>query len=228
VVGEYVYSSAYDQGEGWTRVDIGTGVTTSVTFPNLYPYTGAGAPAPSLRVHAAGNALNPRTVQIKLNGTQVADITMDFFDYIKANIPVTVADISSGSATVDIKNNCLTPNDRMVIAKTELTYARQFHFGNLNNFAFDLPASATAKYLEISGFSFGTFNPILYDLTNGKRYVGDISVFPYVRVVVEPSATTRKMVMVSQDPAYPLAISTMQPERPLDLGSAETDDGDDR
>ena len=49
-VGTNVYSSAYDLGESWTTGDIGTNVTRTETFSNLYPYTGIGAPASTLKI----------------------------------------------------------------------------------------------------------------------------------------------------------------------------------
>lgn len=44
VVGENVYSSAYDKGEGYTSSDIGKNVTRTEILANLNVYTGAGAP----------------------------------------------------------------------------------------------------------------------------------------------------------------------------------------
>ena len=141
VVGEYVYSSSYDQGEGWTSNDLGTGVTRPENLSNLYPYTGAGAPAPLIKVNATGNALNPRQFEIKINGTVLSTQTMDFFDYKKVQAAFSASLIGGGAANVEIKNLCTLPNDRMSIAQTELVYARQFDFGGANNFSFELPAN---------------------------------------------------------------------------------------
>lgn len=210
VVGEYVYSSAYDQGEGWTSTDVGTNVTKTETLPNLNPYTGPGAPAPVLKTSVVGNALNPRQFEVKLNGAQILLQTLNFFDFIRAEVPLTVAQISSGTATIDIKNLSLTANDRMVIAKTEIQYARQFNFGGADNFSFELPANASGNYLEITGFSFGAISPVLYDITNGKRYVCDIGSAPLVKVALEPSAVTRKLLLVSQAPAFPRDVAALE------------------
>lgn len=213
VVGEYVYSSAYDQGEGWTSTDIGTGVTRTIPLPYLSTYTGPGAPQPILYVNASGSALNPRDFSVKVNGNQVASQTMDFFDYVKTTIPIAVSDISSGSATIDIKNNCAAANDRMVVAKAEITYARTFNFapGDVStNLYFDLPANLSGNYLEITGFGYGSGNPIVYDFTNGKRYVCDISNPAIVKVQLEPSSTARKLLLTSQDPAVVKSVTSLQ------------------
>ena len=205
-----IYSSAYDPGEGWSSVDIGTGGTRTETFANLNPYTGAGAPTPSLKVNVSGNTQNPRQVEIKVNGTQVALQTMDFYDYAKTNNPVPVGLINTGTAIIEVINRCLAPLDRIAIGKTELIYARQFNFGGADNFMFELPASAAGNYLEISGFNYGAVSPVLYDFTNGKRYVADITNGPMVKVVLQPSSVTRRMILVSQAPSFPIAVTSLQ------------------
>ncbi len=197
VVGEYVYSSSYDQGEGWTSNDIGTGSTTAENFANLFPYSGAGAPAPVLKINASGNALNPRQFEIKVNSTLVSTETMDFFDYKKAQVSFATGLISSGAANVEVKNITTLPNDRMVIGKTELLYARQFNFGGANIFSFELAANTSGNYLEISGFNHGGTGPVLYDMTNGKRYIGDVSNPSLVKVALEPSSVSRKLLLMN-------------------------------
>ncbi|MBK9937279.1 MAG: hypothetical protein IPP02_02600 [Chitinophagaceae bacterium] len=211
VVGEYVYSSAYDQGEGWTSSDIGTNAVRIIPYLNLNPYTGAGAPNPVLKINATGNALNPRTLEIKANGNIVSNINLDFFDYIKAEVPISQAVVNTGNVNIEATNRCLTsPSDRMVIAQTELVYARVFNFGGADKFEFTLPANATGNYLEISGFNHNGVSPVLYDFANGKRYVCDITNPLLVKVVLEPSATQRKLLLVSQHASVPLAVTTFQ------------------
>ncbi|MBK6938239.1 MAG: hypothetical protein IPH18_16265 [Chitinophagaceae bacterium] len=211
VVGEYVYSSAYDQGEGFTTNDMYNATTRSETFANLYPYVGSGAPVPVLRVNASGNALNPRQFGVKVNGSLVATETMDFFDYKKAVIPLSAASVSSGSAVIEVTNLCTTANDRMVIAKEELTYPRTFNFCGAESFQFKLPANVSGNYLEIEGFNFGGVTaPVFYDITNGKRYVVDISGAPILKVVLTPSSSERKLLLVSQASSFPKQIISLQ------------------
>lgn len=219
IVGDYVFSSQYENGEGFTSNDLTANVVRTENFTSLFPYTGSGAPAPSLKVHAAGYALNPRVVEIKLNGTVIANQTMDFFDYVKVSYPLSIASISSGSAQVEIKNTNTT-SDRMVIAQTELTYPRLFNFGGANNFSFELPANAAGNYLEITGFNYGSVSPVLYDLTNGKRYVADISNAPMVRVALEPSSTARKLLLVTQESSYPVSVTGFQQRNFINYSTA--------
>ena len=144
VVGDYVYSSNYDSGEGWTTNDIGTGVTRDDLQSNLFVYTGSGSPNAFIIFNACGNAINTRKVLVKVNGDTVIYRAMDYFDYIKDTVPVPLSLISSGSALIQMKNTCITPNDRMVVGKNQLFYPRQFNFGGTSNFRFSLLASPSA------------------------------------------------------------------------------------
>ena len=196
-VGSTIYSSAYDQGEGYTSNDIGTGQTLNDPGrTNLGAYTGADAPSAIYKFNAAGNAQNPRQLEIKLNGNVIASQPMDFFDYVKLNIPIPVSAISAG-AYFEYKNAGTEPNDQMVFAYSELLYPKQFNFDNSKNFYFELPANTNGNYLEITNFNHGGVPPVLYDYTNGKRYVADITNPAIIKIALLPSSTDRKLGLVS-------------------------------
>ena len=220
VVGEYVYSSAYDMGEGWTSGDMPNGFTISTLFEGLRPYTGGGAPAPHIKVNATGNALNPRQYEVKLAGNSMGLSTMDFFDYFRSDFAAPNGAVNAESMVVEVTNRCTIANDRMAVASIELVYPHRFDFVGSNNFEFTLPASATGNYLEISNFVFGAANPVFYDITNGKRYVGDLGNPSFVRVVLEPSATERRIVLVSQHTNYPVNVTSLQPRNFINYGLA--------
>ena len=81
VIGEYVYSSSYDVGEGYSSLDIYPSSPLTINHTNLYPYTSG--PDASLYVAGSGNALNSRTLRVKVNNTQFIDQQMDFFSDLK-------------------------------------------------------------------------------------------------------------------------------------------------
>jgi len=198
-VGEYLYSSSYDKAEGWSSSDIGTGATQSTSLNNLFVYTGNGAPGARFNIAVSGNAIHPRTYKAVINSDSVLGNNVDYFNYTRDTGTVNLSTIASGTANVLVTNQCVNPNDRMVVHYYELTYPRQFNFGGANTFEFTMPASAQGNYLEISGFNYGSGTPVLYDMTNGQRYVADVSNPSLVRVVLQPSSTTRKLVLVNQD-----------------------------
>jgi Peptidase family C25 len=217
VVGSNVYSSAYDVGEGYTSGSIYTGGSRSVQQANLNVYTGPGAPEATFKINAEGTALNPRQIIVKLNGDTILNQAMDFFDYVKATAPVTLAQISSGTANYQIINGCTQPNDHMVVAKNELVYPRQFNFGNARNFYFELPANSNGNYLEISNFNYNGVAPVLIDLTNDTRYIADISDPSLVKIALLPSLNDRKLVLVSQDAGNIAAVTSFKQRNFVDF-----------
>jgi hypothetical protein len=196
---QYLYSSSYDKGEGWSSNDF-TGTHNS-TLNDLETFdTG---PAASFNIAVSGNAVSTRAYTVKINNDSITGGLVDFFNYARSSGTFPASLLSSNTANVQVINT----GDRMVIHKYEITYPRKFSFGNSSNFEFKLPASA-GNYLEISNFNFGSTAPVLYDLTNGQRYVADISAAPLVKIVLQPSASERKLVLVNEESANVNSIPT--------------------
>ncbi len=212
VVGEYVYSSSYDMGEGWTSNDIAVGAGNALsnvfTDINLFP----SGPAATFRFAASGNALNGRKVRVKFFNTVIVDTAMDYFEYLKktvTNIPIATF-TSPDFLTVSVENVSSTSTDRMVVSFLEIKYPSKFNFNNQKSFYFEMPATATGNYLVIDNFNYGSVAPILLDLITGSRYTADISVPGKVRIVLPASAASlRKFVLLSQDAANVTAVTAL-------------------
>ncbi|MBN8783830.1 MAG: hypothetical protein ABS85_06775 [Sphingobacteriales bacterium SCN 48-20] len=214
---EYTYSSSYDEGEGWVSDDIPRDGTLTFSDNNLAVYTGAGAPDGTVRINAAGNAENPRRLVLKLNGSTVIDQHIDFFSAQKFSATFPVSLISGNSASLVITNATepvlppATPlPDRLDIAMMEVNYPRLFNFGGANtSFNFSLPANPSGNYLEITNFVF-TGIPVLYDITNGRRYEGNTAVAGTIRFFLQPSSTARELVLMNTAPANIRNITSFQ------------------
>lgn len=209
LVGSYAYSSAYDAGEGFTSGDIAAGQYRNEQFNNLFAYTGVGAPAGNLKVNLAGNAPNARSIDVQLDNTSYVSQSLDHFSTVSIASAIPVSAFSSGGVAVKVANTGTASNDRLVIAKIELSYARKFDFGNSNQFLFELAPNLNGNYLEINGFNHGGSAPVIYDLTNGKRYLGDISNASLVKVLLQPSTVKRKLLIVSTS-VSPIIITALQ------------------
>ncbi|MGC4036761.1 MAG: C25 family cysteine peptidase [Chitinophagaceae bacterium] len=207
-VGEYVYSASYDIGEGWTSPNVGPVGSLNYTFSNLHVYSGG--PDPSLRVNVSGNAINPRSIRVKVNGDSTLGQEVDYFDYAKMTGTFPIGKLSSDAAAIEMANICNVTTDRMVVHKVELTYPRQFNFDNLTNFKFTLSASSTGNYLEISNFQYGSTAPVLYDLTNGTSYIADITNPALIKIALLPSATDRQLLLVSRDVSTIKTVTSLQ------------------
>ncbi len=193
----YTYSASYDMAEGWSSGDIPNNGYRAFSATSLFPYTAAGAPVPLLKVNAAGNAINARYFRVTVNLDSVAKVDVNYYDYVRATIPLTIAQLSSGSVYIELTNRS-TGVDRLVFNQCELSYARIFNFGGASSFPFELPANPSGNYLEIANFG-GAGTPVLIDITNNQRYVVDASNPALLKVVLQPSATPRKLVLISSN-----------------------------
>ncbi len=221
---EYVYSSSYDQGEMWASKDIYPASPVSVNLTNLH--AAATGPAAAFSISMAGNANNTRDYNVQLNNTQIISGKINYFEArIDNNLSVPVSLLSSGNAAVKITNAGTNVNDRIVSGFIELNYPHLFDFDNQSSFAFSLPASNISKYLEITNFNAGGAAPVLYDLTNLRRYVADISVAGKIRFVVLPSANTANLVLVSQNATAMTAVIAFQQRSFIDY-HASANQGD--
>jgi hypothetical protein len=225
-VGDNLYSSSYDKGEGWASADIVTTFSTacvptygknSIIFSNLNVYKGASAPAPKFKIAVSGNQINQRSFYAKINSDSIISNAVDFFNYTVDSTNFSINTLNGLLDTVSVYNystvfvtGC-TPTDRMVVHKYEITYPRNFNFNGQSSFEFTLNANAAGNYLQITNFNYGSSVPVLYDLTNGKRYLADLNSAPTLKFVLDPSSTSRNLVLVNEDAGNINSITSLQP-----------------
>ena len=219
--GEYVYSSSYDMGEMWSSADIYPSAPAITTFNNLF--VASTGPAASLSVAMAGSSLSgspnqtpsrDRKYTVAINNSIVIDTILNQFDArVSYNPAVSLSLLSSNAANVSISNSSVpssvNPNDRVVCTFVELKYPRLFNFNNQENFAFKLSSSIANRYLEIANFKTNGSTPVLYDITNKRRYVADVSA-GILRFVLLPSSTETNFVLVSQSISNVNAVTNFQ------------------
>ena len=209
VVGEYVYSSSYDQGEFWSTGDIAPAGPRINSQTDLAVF--AGGPNATIRFGAAGNAPNFRSVKVSVNGSLLRESQMDLFGDTVTQTSFPVSLISSNTANVQFSNSSATATDRMVVSFYEITYPRQFNFAGNRQFVFELNASSKGYYLEITNFNAGTQQPVLYDLTNQERYTAQVA-GTTIRFALPGATVKRKLVLVSEDPSNIKNITTLVPK----------------
>jgi hypothetical protein len=206
-VGEYIYSASYDPGEGWGSAWISPGTDLVKDFTDLYVSSTAPQNSLSVRVNAVGDAPNNRNLKIKLFQTDITvapygnDIAMNNFDYQRAsidNLPLSLLQ-NNNHLQVSVNGSSSNNFDRIVVASIGITYPSVFNFANKSVFDFELTANSNGNYLVIDNFNYGAQAPILLDLTNGFRYIGEIISTPgKVKFVLPPSATSRKYILINQ------------------------------
>ncbi len=214
VLEQYIYSSSYDVGEFWSS-DFATQPIPSVpgspvtdNLNNLYVY--AGGPNGNFKFGAAGCSDTIRNIQVKLNNTIIKDTVLNNFSDIVTNIPVPAGSLNTASTPVEFinKSQAVTYSDRLVISFYELTYPRQFNFGGLPDFSFQLPANGAGYFLKITNFNPGGTVPVLYDQTNGQRFLA-IAAGGVFTFALPGSGVPRNLVLVSEDPSNIHSINSL-------------------
>jgi hypothetical protein len=207
---EYVYSSAFDIGEGWSSGDINSCCALSNVIPNINKYTGGPTNNVMFTVSAFGNhPLFTRNLGARLNGTAVLPAVnpMPYFSYHKdtaRNLPLSILNSNTFiSVSIKQENSQNPTSDRIVVPCFSVTYPATFNFNAEKNFYFELAASASGNYLVINNFNNNGLQPVLYDMNNGRRYLGDIGTAGQVKFALPASAdAVRKFRLMSQDANY--------------------------
>ncbi len=180
---EEIYSSCYDQSEGWTSNDIeGTSVLQYV-FSGIHPYISSSPATFQLYVSLGGNTPNTtKSISVTITSNNISignNIALTAFatkkDFLFQNIPISLLQ-NSADLLVSLQNNTSNSIDRFVVAALGLKYPSLFDGNNATFFDFELPASIiNTRYLSIQNFNNGTQPAILYDTTNGYRYVSQLN-----------------------------------------------------
>ena len=197
VVGTNVFSSSYDNGEGYISAGFGPGAVFSQTLSNLF--LDNKGPDVNFKYTAQGRRLNVRNISVSVNNTLIETREMNYFNSINDSLYIKIPNalIASGSAKIDFRNLSPESSDRMALGMVELIYPRIFNFGGQTSFEFQLPANADGNKLVIKNFNAEGVLPVLYDLTNGYRLMAQIDVSGDLVVVLPPSAVNRKLVLAS-------------------------------
>jgi hypothetical protein len=227
-LGESVYSSAYDKGEGWASGDIATCCALSKSFTGINKYIAGPANSVMFTVSAYGNRWYTRDLGAKINGTSVlpSPNPMPFMDsYHKdtvRNLPLSLIASPIGfNISIKGENSSNPGSDAITVAAVSITYPATFNFNNEKNFYFELAPSATGNYLVISNFNNNGAEPILYDYTSGRRYFGDLSTPGQIKFVLAPSSEpVRKFNLMSQDPSNISNITTVKAKTFLNFSNA--------
>jgi len=170
----------------------------SVLLTCAQPYLDPAAPDALLKTTVVGRSyLATHNLKLLVNQTQVADTTYSKFDFIRLNRAVPMS-LISGSNTFSLRYQpSVNPADRFGIVRVELSYPATFDAGNQSSFAFELSASATPRYLEISNFNRGNLKPLLYNLSEGTMQVGDTTMAGVVRFKLPASVSSSNFVLQS-------------------------------
>lgn len=192
-----LFSSQFDQGEGYIVQGYASNTVASVTIstPDFYY-----SPSLTARLNCAVVAQARDSVhklRVGFNGLERATATYGITDATQISFDVAASGLSA-SNTLTFTHSLTGLSDVFGYGYWSMDYPHNWNFSAKDFARFRLPASGSNQYIEVLGFDYGSMAPVLFDLTNTKSYLGDISVAGKVRFYLDPSLTESEMVLWSQ------------------------------
>ena len=210
---EYVYSSTYDEGEGWGSGTIAPNFDLYSQYKDLNVYLGGPANGLTVNVNAVGVSPHARNLRIKLGNNILYNSPLPNFASVKVTLPNLPTNYISSTANFYVGSISSIATARLVVGYIGLTFPATFNFNSKKDFEFETVASATGNYLVIDNFNYGTLPPILFDVTDNKRYIGEIASSPgKVKFLLPPSSVNKKMLLLNQEVASVKILTQLTPK----------------
>ncbi|HYK46513.1 MAG TPA: C25 family cysteine peptidase [Parafilimonas sp.] len=208
--------SSFDEGEGYSSHEI-----NSYLQPFAPLFADTVGTSVTLRVNMLGYRFNSRNVKMFLNGDSVGQVSMPFFASAKSVITgIPASKLIHDSANIRIQDVSF-PGDVIRLAQIEFSYQRKFNFGNDSSFEFYVKGSGNGRYLKIVNFNAGTGGaPILYDLTNNKRYVANTDVADTLRFLLDPSFPQYHLLLVRANGSTAKNVTSFESKTYTDYSQA--------
>jgi hypothetical protein len=208
-----VSSSDYGITEGFSNAFANV-QTVTLTPANLY----AGGPNAQLYIRYGSN-IGLHQQLITLNDQPLITDEFDDFQVRQLNFEIPNANLT---ASMSLKFQGLASNtDRSRIANVILRYPATYNFNNQKYFAFELPASAVTRYLEIENFSITGGTPVFYDLTNRTRLTATVE-NNLVKIALPPSGEPVQLVLFN-DGTGPKTVSALSSINFIDYSALDAE-----
>ncbi len=199
-----LYLSSFERGEGFTSRAVrpnNCGCSTK-ELPQIFSSLMADTISTtcSVAMTMVGNAQNERNVKIFFNGDSIANVKMNFYSTAFPHFSnLSAARIINDQVTILTRDSCTEYNDEIRVGQIELSYKRKFNCGNASIFEFALEPSPTGRLIKMVNFNGGISPPVLYDLTNKKRYTALNTSADTLRFLTEPSMVAYQLVLARGD-----------------------------
>ncbi len=219
ISGNLIRSANWDLGEGYVSGRFDSLRTIEYNFSDLRAFMNG----PDMEIEYASAGINfvaMHRTYLKLNNNLFDSLDVPYYEARAkkiSNIPIEGNILNN---TVNLKFNSPTPNDANYVMKMLLTYPRQFYNLSQVPLIVNLPANPSGNHIRMAGLPNGATQPVLYDLTNEKRYVGitkpDSSLF-----AIDGSITERTLVIGTQVTTHTRSVNNFKTIQFTDFSKPE-------
>jgi len=196
-LGLNLYSSSFESGEGWSSREISP--STPLTEKLSVLRVATSGPDAVLTVTASGNALNARTLRLRVNAAEVFSRSMDQLSQSTFQVALPLTRLAGPVLELEVQNGSMVQSDRMVVHRMRLKYPRALVLAGEKSLRFTLPAAVTERYLEFSGTLVGGSSPCLLDLQQHRIGQADTVLSGRLRFVL-PAGGVGDYVLLASDP----------------------------
>ncbi len=204
--------SAFLAGEGYGSAFANT---HTLSIQPKFNDPGAGVDARfDLRLFSSNSA---HDVKITING---AEVFTNAFSGYRLITPVVTKPAASLSATEQIViTGTAATSDQYAYSVASLRYPRVFNFDNKTAFVFEIQGNGAEQYLEIENFNAGTATPVLYDVSNRLRLVGNVE-NGLVKFKLPAASGARSLVLINAASGY-RTVTTLRPVTFTDYSASD-------
>lgn len=204
-----LFESKYQQGEGYSDIEFNL-ASKSYTIPTANYYGSSGINC-TLKVGVISTSQTSHRMRVNFNSLAALKDTT-FFGYKLNKWEFSFASNAlQTSNTVTFAALGTSNSDRNAVSYIELTYPNAFDFQGLSKFHFSISDAPQTKYIEVSNFSASGTAPILYDLSNNIRIVGQAGVNPIrYKLPAGAGSAERRLFMTSQTSSDIISVSSIE------------------
>lgn len=213
--GDFISSSNWDIGESFSSNYFnGTNRVLEYNLTGLRAFRNG--PQITIEYSTAGNTATSRDVRFLLNNQPKDSVYVEFFNLLHRKIE----GIETSAITNDAINlKFLSSNpiwfENVTVNKLLISYPRMFFHNFQTHLEINLPSSSQGNHLKFASLPNAATQPVLYDITNLKRYLGNIR-HDTSSFLLEPSVIERKIFVGTQVAGHLRNITSLTPVNFID------------
>lgn len=201
------YRAIFDEGEGFYDLTItkGNSKNYQLNTPDLY----SAGPNASLKTAVISISNTPHRVILEWNNNVLDDNSFTGFATNKYNFNIGTSQIAANN-TLNVASSGTGAADNNAVSHIEFTYPSIFDLQGISLVNMTLPSGNGTRYLEISNFNNRGTSPVLYDLSNQIRIVGqNTSGTLQFKLPAVTNNNERELVIASQASPDVIAVSNL-------------------